>query len=608
MASEYTLQLKATLDTAEVQQKLQQLRNQQNRQLSQENASKDVLGNLGNLNQFKTTISKLETALYSLQKSIEKLVNRNVAQTTNKQQQQITSQSSQQKRTQVVVPQNSVRPTNIPIVQTSRDKFFNKLMRNAGLTDIEAQVLRYRYGIQPPAPSNDNLTLNKLIQNRKFASIIGGQLLGGAGSLANDFGYKRTGAVFNALGTGFSAGGSAAYTSQLFGMSDKGAGRLGIGIGIVAAAASLTKAFFDLKDAAENVAKAQNDIVKKQSEQGFTLQGARSQFFDALLAKDVLKVQNTDIANARREYSRSVAEWQKNKLEGMEDPAAFARRIREQAQNVKSRYGENKSGFDTFSDMMSTAGYALNLGALKDTEHAIDEAANQVIDTYYKQFEAALKEAQAAEATANMWQSVVDNLKEAHQKSEESIRRMRIEDAQKKNAAFKDAQMQAEEFRWADQMRATQIFANSTLRTDINRMTPQAQFKAIADELDKLRENRNSRLREAYDLNRQILSRPQGINGNAYQDLVKRRDLALREAQNFESRGSVLEHALSQIQNIIASPDLSHMTSLAQYGFNMGEKDDTVQVMEKYYSKMTNLTKQIKDKLDQGITTTATYD
>ena len=50
------------------------------------------------------------------------------------------------------------------------------------------------------------------------------------------------------------------------------------------------------------------------------------------------------------------------------------------------------------------------------------------------------------------------------------------------------------------------------------------------------------------------------------------------------------------------------MTSLAQYGFSMGEKDDSVQAMEKYYSKMTDLTKQIRDKIDQGITTAATYD
>ena len=50
------------------------------------------------------------------------------------------------------------------------------------------------------------------------------------------------------------------------------------------------------------------------------------------------------------------------------------------------------------------------------------------------------------------------------------------------------------------------------------------------------------------------------------------------------------------------------MTSLAQYGFGMGERDDISKVMESYYSKMTSLTKDIKDKLEQGITTRATYD
>ena len=49
------------------------------------------------------------------------------------------------------------------------------------------------------------------------------------------------------------------------------------------------------------------------------------------------------------------------------------------------------------------------------------------------------------------------------------------------------------------------------------------------------------------------------------------------------------------------------MTSLAQYGFNMGEKDDTVERMDKYYSKSLNLQQQIKDKLDEGIKTEAVY-
>ena len=47
-------------------------------------------------------------------------------------------------------------------------------------------------------------------------------------------------------------------------------------------------------------------------------------------------------------------------------------------------------------------------------------------------------------------------------------------------------------------MRATQILAMQTLKTDVNRLTPQEQFKTLADELDKLRESRNMSLREAY--------------------------------------------------------------------------------------------------------------
>ena len=49
------------------------------------------------------------------------------------------------------------------------------------------------------------------------------------------------------------------------------------------------------------------------------------------------------------------------------------------------------------------------------------------------------------------------------------------------------------------------------------------------------------------------------------------------------------------------------MTSLAQYGFNMGEKDNGVERMEKYYTKSINLQQQIKDKLQEGVKTEAVY-
>jgi len=113
--------------------------------------------------------------------------------------------------------------------------------------------------------------------------------------------------VLNALGTGFTVGGSAAYTASLFGMKDKTAGGVGVTLGIIAAATSLVDSFYKLKDAAEIAANAQREIATKQREQAFELQGARNSFFDSILAKNVLKTQNADIAQARLEYSKSVS-------------------------------------------------------------------------------------------------------------------------------------------------------------------------------------------------------------------------------------------------------------------------------------------------------------
>lgn len=117
----------------------------------------------------------------------------------------------------------------------------------------------------------------------------------------------------------------------------------------------------------------------------------------------------------------------------------------------------------------------------------------------------------------------------------------------------------------------------------------------------------NQKLIEAYELNRKIATKPDML-ASEYEDAAKRRDKLLSEADMFSSKAGVLEDALTKISAMALRPDLSHMTSLAQYGFNMGEKDDSKKAIEDYYSKMTSLTQQIRDKLDQGITTTATYD
>lgn len=154
-------------------------------------------------------------------------------------------------------------------------------------------------------------------------------------------------------------------------------------------------------------------------------------------------------------------------------------------------------------------------------------------------------------------------------------------------------------------MKQSQVFALSIMRD--RKLAPQAQFDKLSAELDKIREERNKKLQEAYSLNKDILL-GKGKNGYDYEYMQKRKNAALQEADNLASRAGVLENALASIKNLAIPPDFSHMTSLAQYGFNMGEREDTGAVMEKYYSKITDLTKQIRDKLDQGIKTTATYE
>ena len=89
--------------------------------------------------------------------------------------------------------------------------------------------------------------------------------------------------------------------------------------------------------------------------------------------------------------------------------------------------------------------------------------------------------------------------------------------------------------------------------------------------------------------------------------MTRRRDQLLKDASYLAQRAGILESELGNISTSTLAPDLSHMTSLAQYGFNMGEKDDRVERMEKYYNKSLTLQQQIKDKLQEGIRTEAVY-
>ena len=91
------------------------------------------------------------------------------------------------------------------------------------------------------------------------------------------------------------------------------------------------------------------------------------------------------------------------------------------------------------------------------------------------------------------------------------------------------------------------------------------------------------------------------------QQKTRERDEWLSRAELLGRRADVLERALQDLPTQLLKPDLSHLTSLGQYGFGMGEKDDRADRADKYYSESLTLQRRIKDKLEEGIRTEAVY-
>lgn len=93
------------------------------------------------------------------------------------------------------------------------------------------------------------------------------------------------------------------------------------------------------------------------------------------------------------------------------------------------------------------------------------------------------------------------------------------------------------------------------------------------------------------------------------------RQADIEKSQEYLNKASNLAGIISQVEGFISSlnttssskPDLTNVTSLGQYGFNMGEKNDNVYRMENYYKNVEDLTRQIRNKLQEGIKTEASY-
>ena len=600
MASEYNLALKATLDTSQVQQELQRLKNAQIQSNSSGSASSGAVPNTTRLDQ---TLIKLNQTIVNLQKSID-VLNRKTGSTAS----------------QYNSKMPSANAGGVPIAASPET---NKLLKkfNDNVAASQAQLMSMMPGRARDAAlqalskidingneralnaQNSLLDKNIARQRRQLAQLIGGQIIVGAGDLATSIGYNKTGAWMSGIGQGITAGGGAGFAASMAG-AGAAAGPIGIVVGLAAAAGSVVSALKQLEESAKKTAEQQEKVAEALKESARSQYVQRYGAWQQIRAEQVRKENNLTVAQERESYFKEQLEKARRSYFGLQNPEDFERKTREEAAKKKvekvnrtiiatpGTVGGGSYSYTTVSDKYNA-----------EEKQKIDEAANKAIEAQQKKVQAAKRELDAAEQNYNLWKDVADYLKNSKDEAAKAERDSKNAEYAKRRQLREGALFASEAYIQSDRIRSTQIMAMDIMNN--KQSGPLEKFNKIAEELDRLRSDRKSLVEKAYGINKDIANGRRDSNELA--DMIKRRDALLKDASFIAERADILENTLRSISTGTIAPDLSHVTSLAQYGFNMGEKDNSVERMEKYYTKSINIQQQIKDKLQEGVKTEAVY-
>lgn len=645
--SDYSLRLRATLDTTQVQQELKKLRAAQAMVLEQGGGVNKGLAGTAHVQKIEVQLTKLNSAISGLQRAVEQLARGQIS--TPKMQGDTIARGggylpgstrgrgiSSSAVTNAWMGSNEFRRmTDLAsrAIQANVQRFGGNLPREYQALQMggimahnvmkSGALARYlpimtpenyankinMWGAQHDIGRNPAIRNNELMasmrQNKQIATIIGGQVLGGAGELATGLGYNRTGAVLGGIGHGVTAGGSMAFGASLMG-AGAAAGPIGLVVGLGAAALAVTKSLNEMNEAARQAAENQRKVAEALRQTSISQSLERYGTWQGIRAEQVRKENNLPVAKERAAYFKNELTKAQGLFFAVQDPKEYEERIRREAEVKKnSTVTERRavSGGGTATGVYSVSIEEYQRERTEEEKAEIDKAANEAIQAHQKKFEAAKKEYQAVVQNAKTWEEVADALQKQKDAADKMSRETRNQEFAKRRQLREGALVASEAYVQSDRIRSTQIMAMDILNN--KQSGPLEKFNQIAEELDRLRADRKSLVEQAYGINKDIAKG--GRDSNELADMTKRRDQLLKDAGFLAERAGILESALGSISTSVMTPDISHLTSLAQYGFNMGEKDDSVERMDKYYSKSLNLQQQIKDKLDEGIKTEAIY-
>lgn len=642
--SDYSLRLRATLDTTQVQQELKKLRAAQAMALDQggSGTSKGLQG-VSNMQKIEVQLTKLNSAISGLQQAIERLSR---------------TQANAQHQSNVL-PGRSKYPY-LPNGMTKKEfgnwldsneykslnrKVANLFRSHADGSNPDIRVLgkyaNYKgqaYDLTDPYLANrvwgsgqlkeldskfNKSSYNDLMTNwnrmnnhqaqkqqfsqvRQIASYIGGQLLGGAGDIASAMGYTDIGNIINSVGSGVTGGASAAMGMSLAGFGGVAASGVGIAVGLATTIAENISNMEQLAQAVSKTAQAFEENYKQLHRQTMGIQDSIIGSRHRTRANQLMESGNIDEAKKQAKYWSDAYEQSKQKYESIIDPQEEEKKILDRAQKRKQAVDDALNGTnlawaestlgETLFKVMGMPGAEIQRGQVRNK---IDEDAQRQIREMHQRYKDLEAEMNKYKGYADTYQSVADKLDndkkaEAQQSNAEVQKRLALSE--------RNDQMIAS-FRAQGEQNRTQMFADKVLDDKLS--SPLDKFNKISQELDRLRQRRNTALEGVYGISREIAGGK--MTSEEMTKAMSKQQGLQAEAKNVQGLIGILENALGNISTSTIAPDLSHMTSLAQYGFNMGEKDDRVERMEKYYNKSLTLQQQIKDKLQEGIRTEAVY-
>ena len=645
MATDYALKLRATLDTAEVQQKLQQLQSQM--QQFKENT---IGSSKSTINANNVRDGNIQGALKSLQTSVERL-----NQSINKiNQMQIRSASFQNRSTVaptgafpfVISPQITASRINFTSARNQIQKIFDDLseggipgdkalapilrdlkrstsifstrgMRRRAINRANNEIrnladngwygperivdenytpfhlaeadairnarlrrLNQKYGLRPAKMSN--MQRNLLNAGRAFA---GSQALGMVSDQLTAYGHTTAGGVVSGLSEGINAGAMTAAALSKFAIG----GPAGLIVGFGVATNSIIDA---LRKSAENISKAADEAYailtsgKKRIAQ-HQENVALMRWNDQTLAStpEQRKVQldaiKKQVEAAKQEYYS---------LSDNSNPAmiASARRYLEESNKteagseeriaIERKYGE---AVVAYADSIDKA--KKQLDKLTDKQHILETLVNEDVrksenDKAEKERERAAAERKRLieeEQSFKIKGAAIDILTGLNRDSEQNAVAQKLFDIQYDEEGFERSSSASSKFQQASEL------------------------------LDKYRAQRQNALNLA-----RIQAQDATDTDLSNEDRQKILEMSagnIENAQHLAGIISQIEGFISNLDQNGIKPNMQNVTSLSQYGFSMGERNDNVSRMERYYQNVEDLTRQIRNKLQEGIKTEASY-